>query len=84
MTNVKLRGSYERTEFLTQKYYPKNGENVGHVCYDHDMSKSQKRPQAQKEYVDHVQNLRRGSTTSRHKSVRDYQRKPKHVAKGWE
>jgi hypothetical protein len=42
------------------------------------MSKSKSKPQARKEYVEHVQNLRRGSTTSRHKSVKDYRRKPKH------
>jgi len=44
------------------------------------MSKNKNsRPQAQKAYVDHVQNLRRGSTTDRHRSPRDYRRKPKHV-----
>jgi hypothetical protein len=59
-------------------------EYVSHLWYALHMSKLQKRPQAQKEYVEHVQNLRRGSTTSRHRSPRDYRRKPKHVSKGWE
>ena len=49
------------------------------LCYYGHMSKSEKRPQAQKEYVEHVQNLRRGSTTDRHRSPRDYRRKPKHA-----
>ena len=52
---------------------------VTSLCYYGHMSKSEKRPQAQKEYVQHVQNLRRGSTTDRHRSPRDYRRKPKHV-----
>ena len=65
---------------ITQKI----GEIVTSLCYYGHMSKSEKRPQAQKEYVQHVQNLRRGSTTDRHRSPRDYRRKPKHVSKGWE
>lgn len=47
------------------------------------MAKS-KRPQRQKEYVEHVQNLRRGSTTERHKSAKDYRRKPKHVNRSFD
>lgn len=43
-----------------------------------------KRPQRQKEYVEHVQNLRRGSTTARHKSAKDYRRKPKHVNRSFD
>lgn len=45
------------------------------------MSKKQKRPQRSKrerDYIQHVQDLRRGSTTSRHASEADYRRKPKH------
>jgi hypothetical protein len=30
-----------------------------------------------------VLDLRKSSATSKHKSVKDYRRKPKHVAKGW-
>lgn len=48
------------------------------------MTKKQERPQRQKEYVEHVQNLRRGSTTDRHRSPKDYRRKPKHINKGWD
>ena len=43
-----------------------------------------KRPQRQKEYVQHVQELRRGSTTERHRSAKDYRRKPKHTKKDWD
>ena len=46
--------------------------------------KTKSRTQRQKEYVQHVQDLRRGSTTERHRSPRDYRRKPKHVNKEWE
>ena len=46
--------------------------------------KKQERPQAQKSYVQHVQNLRQGSTTDRHRSVKDYRRKPKHINKGYD
>lgn len=35
-------------------------------------------------YAKAMQELRRSSATERHKSLKDYQRKPKHVAKGWE
>lgn len=31
-----------------------------------------------------MQELRRSSAADRHRSVKDYQRKPKHVKKGWE
>ena len=48
------------------------------------MSKKKSRPQAQKEYVEHVQNLRRGSTTDRHRSPRDYRRKPKHASRAFD
>lgn len=48
------------------------------------MSQKSNRPQRQKAYVEHVQNLRRGSTTERHKSAKDYRRKPKHSGKGWD
>jgi hypothetical protein len=48
------------------------------------MTTKRERPQRQKEYVEHVQNLRRGSTTERHRSVKDYRRKPKHINKGWD
>lgn len=45
-----------------------------------------KRPQAPKQnaHVQRVQELRQGSTTSPHRSPRDYRRKPKHVGRGWE
>jgi len=43
-----------------------------------------KRPQKQKAHVQRVQELRQGSTTSPHKSPRDYQRKPKHRNQGWD
>lgn len=46
--------------------------------------KTKSRPQKQKEYVQHVQELRRGSTTERHRSAKDYRRKLKHTNKGWE
>jgi hypothetical protein len=46
--------------------------------------KNKRREQKQKEYVEHVQNLRRGSTTDRHKSVKDYRRKNKSNTLGWE
>jgi predicted nucleic acid-binding Zn ribbon protein len=46
--------------------------------------KKNQRPQRQKEYVQHVQELRMGSTTSPHKSPKDYRRKPKHPGRGWE
>jgi hypothetical protein len=35
-------------------------------------------------YVEAMQGLRRSSATSRHKSAKDYRRKPKHAGKGWE
>jgi len=31
-----------------------------------------------------MQELRRSSAAERHKSVKDYRRKPKHVNKGWD
>lgn len=34
--------------------------------------------QRQKSYVERVQGLRRSNATTRHRSPRDYQRKPKH------
>ena len=51
------------------------------------MSNHRKRPQrskAERERVEHVQNLRRGSTTDRHASASDYKRKPKHPGQGWQ
>lgn len=39
---------------------------------------------ANKAYVDEMQGLRRSSATSRHRSARDYRRKPKHSGRGWE
>jgi len=42
-----------------------------------------KRPQRQKAHQQRVMELRQGSTTSPHKSPRDYRRKPKHVNRGW-
>lgn len=47
-----------------------------------------KRPQAPKsanrELAKAMQELRRSSAAERHRSVKDYQRKPKHVGRGWE
>ena len=58
---------------------------VSPLCYSFLMSRSQSpRPQRQKAYVEHVQNLRRGSTTDRHKSPKDYRRKPKHAARAFD
>lgn len=42
------------------------------------------RSKAERGYVEHVQNLRGGSTAQPHKSKTDYQRKPKHPGKGWD
>jgi len=36
------------------------------------------------EHQTRVLEIRRSSATDRHKSPRDYRRKPKHVSKGWE
>lgn len=36
------------------------------------------------EHQRRVEDIRRSNATSKHKSVKDYRRKPKHVAKGWE
>jgi hypothetical protein len=47
-------------------------------------TKKNQRPQAQKSYVSHVQNLRGGSTAQPHKPKTDYRRKPKHPGKGWD
>ena len=41
-------------------------------------SKRRARPQKQKANVQRVQELRQGSTTSPHRSEKDYRRKPKH------
>ena len=35
-------------------------------------------------YTEAMQELRRSSATARHKSAKDYRRKPKHSKKGWE
>ena len=51
-----------------------------YVC---PMKKSEK-PQRQKANVIRVQELRRSNATSRHKSVMDYRRKPKHPKRGWD
>ena len=59
---------------------PDKLDSVRLLWYALPMSKKPTKPQRQKEYVEHVQNLRRGSTTSRHRSPRDYRRKPKHGA----
>lgn len=52
------------------------------------MSKKNRRQQAPKsrniELAKAMQELRRSSATSRHKSAADYRRKPKHIKKGWE
>jgi len=37
-----------------------------------------------REYMYAMQDLRRSSATSRHRSEADYRRKPKHVKKGWD
>lgn len=36
------------------------------------------------EHQRRVEDIRRSNATSKHKSVKDYRRKPKHVNKGWE
>ncbi len=56
------------------------------------MSKNKnRRPQTRKpaksanrDYMEAMQELRRSSATSRHKSAADYRRKPKHTGRGWE
>ena len=35
-------------------------------------------------YMEAMQELRRSNATARHKSPKDYRRKPKHQGKGWE
>lgn len=35
-------------------------------------------------YMEAMQELRRSNATSRHKSAKDYRRKPKHSGRGWE
>jgi hypothetical protein len=35
------------------------------------------------EHQRRVEDTRRSNATTKHKSVKDYRRKPKHVAKGW-
>ena len=51
-----------------------------YVC---PMKKTPK-PQKQKANVIRVQELRRSNATTRHKSIADYRRKPKHPNKGWD
>ncbi len=36
------------------------------------------------EHQRRVLDSRRSNATAKHKSVKDYRRKPKHVSKGWE
>lgn len=50
------------------------------------MNKNQREQRSKRErgYVQHVQELRQGSTTSPHRSEKDYRRKPKHPGRGWE
>jgi hypothetical protein len=47
-------------------------------------NKRRQRPQKQKAHVQRVQELRQGSTTSPHRSVKDYRRTPKHRGQGWD
>ena len=35
------------------------------------------------EHQRRVEDIRRSNATSKHKSAKDYRRKPKHSAKGW-
>ena len=51
-----------------------------YVC---PMKKTPK-PQKQKANVIRVQELRRSNATTRHKSIADYRRKPKHPNNGWD
>lgn len=37
-----------------------------------------------REEIQRIQDLRRSNATSRHKSIKDYRRKPKHRNLGWE
>lgn len=39
---------------------------------------------ANRDYMYAMQDFRRSSATSRHGSIADYRRKPKHVKKGWD
>lgn len=50
-----------------------------------------RRPQTSKpaksgnsKYMEGMQELRRSSATSRHKMATDYNRRPKHMKKGWD
>lgn len=36
------------------------------------------------EHQRRVEDIRRSNAASKHKSVKDYRRKPKHVNKGWD
>lgn len=48
-------------------------------------SKSPKPPKSgNRELAVAMQELRRSSAASRHKSAKDYRRKPKHAGRGWE
>ena len=62
--------------------YPRTLALVRPSWYVYPMKKSEK-PQRQKANVIRVQELRRSNATSRHKSVMDYRRKPKHPNRGW-
>lgn len=62
---------------------PKVVAIVRPLWYVYPMKKSEK-PQRQKANVIRVQELRRSNATSRHKSVMDYRRKPKHPNRGWD
>jgi hypothetical protein len=53
------------------------------LWYVYPMKKTPK-PQKQKANVIRVQELRRSNATTRHKSIADYRRKPKHPNKGWD
>lgn len=46
-------------------------------------NRREQRSKRERGYIDHVQNLRRGSTTDPHRSPKDYRRKPKHMGQGW-
>jgi len=47
-------------------------------------NKRRARPQKQKDKVQRVQDLRRGSTAQPHALATDYKRSPKHKGRGWE
>lgn len=72
------------------KFLYDNRKNVQKVLalvrplwYVYPMKKTPK-PQKQKANVIRVQELRRSNATTRHKSIADYRRKPKHPNKGWD